>query len=189
MKSRFFKRLYPLNRFLRLLIVLGGTLTMFGCREYELYHFKEINTQFLKGDLVIEVTPSRDLNEKSGKKTAVESNPYSLRFKYFSTTSYGKIVVSDLKLVGKKTGGEYLFSDVNSLDAALFPESDKYYAIASFSDQLLDKKLSYESYSISATISVIAIDGAIEKAEIEYLLETDFKTDKRSDLIDGVMGI
>lgn len=162
---------------------------MFGCREYQLYNFKEINDSVLSGDLVVQIIPSRALDEKDGKKIAIEANPYSLRIKFFSLEPFFKIKVSDLKLVGKKSGVEIILSESSSLDAVKFPDSDKYYAIVSFSDQLINTKLNYESYSLSGVISVENATGEIEYADISYLIETDYKTDNRSDIIDGMMGI
>ena len=70
--------------FFKALLIMVCALMIFGCRTYSLYHYQDRQDTVLGGELVVEVVPSRSLSDV-GKKTAIEGNPYSLLFIFFST--------------------------------------------------------------------------------------------------------
>ena len=189
----FIHKLYRISasqkNFLKLSLLGGFLLMLFGCRQYELYHYKTIQDDLLNGELVIEVVPSRTLSEKNGKKVAVESDPYSILVKFFSENKFQSIEVDRLVLKSTSSDTKLDLLSASSLDARLFPDSNRYFAIASFSKSLEGLKLKYEPYDLSATLVMTNLDGSKVKSELGYRLEPDYKRESRSDIVDGMMGI
>ena len=189
----FIHKLYRISasqkNFLKLSLLGGFLLMLFGCRQYELYHYKTIQDHLLNGELVIEVVPRRTLSEKNGKKVAVESDPYSILVKFFSENKFQSIEVDRLVLKSTSSDTKLDLLSASSLDARLFPDSNRYFAIASFSKSLEGLKLKYEPYDLSATLVMTNLDGSKVKSELGYRLEPDYKRESRSDIVDGMMGI
>lgn len=172
------------------LFFLGGVLVMLsGCRSYKLYHYEEIKDYVLGGELVIEVVATRQLMEAGGKKVAVEAEPYSLLFKFFKGEKFIGIEVADLVLTGVSTGHKINLSSSKSMDARLFSGTDRYFAIVAFSKKLEGDNLEHEPYDIDASLTLRNQDGSITKTDLKYRLQPEYKTDSRSDIIDGMMGI
>lgn len=162
---------------------------LFGCRSYKLYHYEEIKDFVLGGELVIEVVATRQLMESDDKKVAVEAAPYSLLFKFFKDEKFSDIEVTELVLTGVSTGNQINLSSSKSMDARLFSGTDRYFAIAAFSKKLEGDNLEYEAYDINASLTLRNEDGSITKTDLKYRLQPEYKTDSRSDIIDGIMGI
>ena len=174
--------------FFKTLMIAGCLLMLLGCREYKLYHYEEISDEVLGGKLEIEVIASRTLTEEGGKKNAVEGNPYSLRFTFFSKEKFKNIDIEDLVLVGIDSGNKIDLSGASSLEATLFPETEKYFSVVNFR-KLKDIHLKYETYDLTAVLYLRRLDGETEKSYISYRLKTKYKAESRSDIIDGMMGI
>lgn len=162
---------------------------LFGCRAYKLYHYEEVKDSVLGGELVIEVVATRQLMEVNGKKIAVEAAPYSLLFKFFKDEKFRDIEVTELVLTGISTGTKIKLSSSKSMDARLFSGTDRYFAIAAFSKKIKDDNLEYEVYDINALLTLRNEDGSTTKTDLKYRLQPSYKTDSRSDIIDGMMGV
>ncbi len=177
------------KKFMKIFVLVGVLAMLFGCRSYELYHYEEIQDLILGGELVIELVPTRQLMEKNGKRIAVESAPYSLLFKFFKNEKFSDIKLVELVLTGVSTGIKMDLSSSKSMGARPFSGTDRYFAIAVFSKKLAGDSLEYEAYDIKASLILRNEDGSITEADLEYRLKPEYKTDYRSDIIDGMMGI
>jgi hypothetical protein len=174
--------------FFKTLVIGGCLLMLLGCREYKLYHYEKISDEVLGGELEIEVIATRTLAEENGKKSAIEGNPYRLRFRFFSKEKFKNIDIDDLILVGLDSGNKIDLSRASSLEASLFPETEKYSSVVNFR-KLKDISLKYETYDLNAVLYLRRLDGETEKSYISYRLKTKYKAESRSDIIDGMMGI
>lgn len=175
--------------FITVWLLLGVLLMLFGCREYRLYHYEEIRDSILNGEIVIEVVANRQLLEENGKKVAVEGNPYSLLVKYFSLERFKKIEVDNLILTGVESGNVISLSKSVSKDASILADSKKYFGIVSFSSQLVVKEVKYEPYDVKAVLLVYGQDGSLRKSYFNYQLKPNYRTERRNDIVDGIMGI
>ena len=174
---------------LKLFFFGGFLLMLFGRREYQLYHYETVEDAVLDGDLIIEVVPSRKLIEKNGKKLAIEADPYSILFMLFSDVRFKKIEVQELVLTGVSSDKKLKLSSATSLDARKYPDSSRFFAIASFSKSLEGLSLEYEPYDLSATLILTNEDGSKIKSHLGYRLIPKYKSESRSDIVDGMMGI
>lgn len=175
--------------FLKILSLTGCLLMLFGCREYRLHHYEKLDDEVLGGELEIEVIAHRTLSEENGKRIAVESNPYYLRFRFFSKERFRQIEIDGLVLVGLGNGEQIDLSEAkSSFEARLFPETDRYYSAVVFS-QLKEIELTYQDYDLKAVLYLHRLDGKTEKSHLNYRLKTNYSTESRSDIIDGMMGI
>jgi transcription initiation factor IIF auxiliary subunit len=176
----------------RKFLLLGLSIFIFplsGCREYHLYHYEEVRDSILNGEIVIEVVANRHLLEENGKKLAVEGNPYSLLVKYFSFEKFKKIEVDNLVLTGITSGNVISLLKSVSKDARIFSDTNEYFSIVSFSSQLENQKVSYEPYHLKAILLIYEQDGSLRKGYIDYQLKPNYKTERRNDILDGIMGI
>ena len=167
---------------------IGALIMLFGCRQYQLYNYKEIKEPMIGGDISIELRPTfQQLNNK----LSIAKKPYSLIFKYSSVNPFKKLEVRNVTLSGTKSEKEIIFKNkiserihINSLD-----EKDIYFIITSFSNELETVSLDYGNYSVSALILIHSEDDSIQQKQITYQLETDYSEEKRSDIFDAIMGI
>ena len=80
-------------------------------------------------------------------------------------------------------------SKSTSKDASIFLQTDKYFAIASFISQLERTEINYEPYELKALLVIYGNDGSVRKSYVNYRLKPKYKTEKRSDIVDAIMGI
>ena len=176
-------------------LLMAGVLFMFGCREYQLYQYKPVTFDFAGGEVFVELIGIYGENyELDGKRKADWTYPYTLRFVFEAPLDYEftRFTVTNLKVVGKKSGREVLLPDLKS---GRVHEPDKYYpdltsriAKASLGG-LGSDRFEYEDLSLRATVIIYDGDTKISEEAVSILLKTNFKKSNRSDKFDEYMSV
>lgn len=180
----------------KILFISFTVLLMFGCREYNLYQYKPVTLSVLGGELVVALEGTYGQNyEKDGKKLADFGAPYSLRFMLSMPYEFGlsELVVKDVEVVGEESRKRVVLLDTNSRKVKdprkrSNPDAEFRTVIASISD-LSSGKFLYETYHLTATVVVHEDNKSFREESISIRLETDYKTEQRSDWFDKNMSI
>lgn len=187
------------NRMLMKVLKFGflmvGVLFMFGCREYQLYQYKPVTVDVAGGEVFVELVGMYGENyEKDGKRKADFTYPYTLRFVFEAPLDYEftRFTVTDVKVVGGKSGKEAFLPDLKS---GKLHGPDKYYpdlksriAKASLGG-LGSDRFEYEDLSLRATVIIYNGDTKVSEEAVSILLKTNFKKSNRSDKFDEYMSV
>lgn len=168
---------------------IGTAVILLGCREYRLFHYEEVNESISGGELNIKLVPYRQISNEGTKKIAVEGNPYTLLFELSMPDDFDKFEIRDLRLRGSETGNVISLLSSTSGMVRKHDTTGKYFAIATFSSQLIRVSLKHEPFEVKAMLTVHDKNGDKNFSEMHYTLIPKYTSEKRSDILDAIMGI
>ena len=178
-----------------LFFVLALTV-MLGCRECNLYKYKPVEFDIFGGNMVVAVEGAYGQNYSDGGKKYVDfGHPYTLQFMlsipYEKEVSGLKIV--NIEIIGDKSKKitklpELQSNKVNDPRARTDPNAEARTIIASLGG-LTANNFSYETYHLSADVILTKKDDSDSKEAISITLEAIKSKERRSDWLDGFMGI
>lgn len=170
-------------------IVWGISLMLLmGCREVHYYEFRPIKLDVLSGRIEISLAGQFGENfEEDGKKRLNWGAPYFLQFTYVVPKDDGldSLVIRDIQLVGEESGTSHILPDIQSNNARTY---DRGKLIRVSAGPLSSDEFSYQNYILSAVIVADANGEEVEEM-ISTRLETNFRTERRSDRFDQETGI
>ena len=170
-----------------LLLIL--MLPLAGCRIVNYYAYKPIQEEILGGTLEVNVIGGYGENyEQSGIKRLDWGFPYFLQFSYVVPNEDGlsNLEINNIILVAENSGEKYSLSSVQSDDVRSYGRGN---LIRVSAGPLTADEYSYQNYTLSAELLIHSSPGNMQSQEIIFHLETDFRTEKRSDQFDEVTSI
>lgn len=176
-------------------LLVVGVLSIFGCREYQLYQYKPVNFDMKPGKVFVKLVGMYGTNyDLGGKRKADQTYPYTLTFALQVPLDYEftSFVVTDLEIKGKKSGKLFNLPDLKSGRIhgpdEYFPDLEIQIAKASIGN-LNSEHFEYEDLSLQATVTIYDRDNMVNEKVIYLLLKTDFNTSSHSDSFDRLMSV
>lgn len=170
-------------------IVWGiAMVLLMGCREVHYYEFRPLELDVLSGSMEISLVGKFGENyEKDGEKRLDWGAPYYLQFTYIvpKDDDLDSLVIKDIQLVGEESGSSHSLPDIQNNNARIY---DRGKLIRVSVGPLSPDEYSYQNYILSAEIVAYA-DGEEVEEKISARIETDFRTERRSDRFDQETGI
>ena len=172
------------------LLVLGAVmLALIGCREEHRYEYRYIELGLSNGKLSINAEGRYGKNyEKDGKRQLDYSYPYHVRFTYVVTPKDAlmKLSVNDIQLIGEKTGTHHTLKDIQGDKVRVYGER-KFIRISA--GPLTADEYEYQNYILKAKVVIYRTETDFEEQDIEVLLETEYRKERRSDWFDEKMSV
>lgn len=176
--------------FNRLLVIMGVfVMVLSGCRQVNHYGFEFVKHSLLGGSLSILVNGRYGGEyEKDNKDHLDWAFPYYIQFTYSVAPDsvLNKMVIKDITLLGRETGKAHMLEDIGTEDFRIFEERALFRKSAG---PLTADKYEYQDYILKATVVIYRTETDFEKQEIEVLLKTEYRKERRSDWFDEKMSI
>jgi len=174
----------------RTLLIIGVlAMALFGCREIHHYGYKYVELDLFGGKLAVNTVGDFGKNyEKNGKKLADYKFPYHIQFTYILTSSddLSKIIIQNAELIGEKTNTRHTLEAVQSEKSKVYGEKKQ---IRVSVGPLTADKYEYQNYTLKATVIIYKTATEFEEKELEVLLKTEYRKERRSDSFDKIMSV
>jgi len=171
-----------------LVLTLSG-----GCVEHEYYDYAPVQTNLLNGILVISVQSTASNMEKEGKKVK-RGAPYYLGFTFRRDVSnkFVKMEVLDLVIVGEKTNKQAELGDLEAtriVDLSKVDANERRLETNIATEIPANAGVVYEAIRVRARIRVYDEENQYTEKEIDVLLDTKYRKEKRSGFFDKWLSI
>ena len=172
------------------LLVLGVfIMALSGCRQVNHYGFEFVEQSLLEGSLSILVNGRYGEEYKKDNKNYLDwTSPYYIQFTYsvYPDSVLNKMVIKDITLAGKETGITHVLDDIKADDFRVY---EKRAFFRKSAGPLTADKYEYQDYILKATVVIYRTDTDFEEQEIEVLLKTEYRKERRSDWFDEKMSV
>lgn len=179
--------MYILNR---LVVIIGVfIMALSGCRQVNHYGFEFLEQSLLGGSLSILVNGRYGEEYKKDNKNYLDwASPYYIQFTYSVSPNgvLNKMVIKDITLAGKETGITHVLADIEADDFRVY---EKRAFFRKSAGPLTADKYEYQDYILKATVVIYRTDTDLEEQEIEVLLKTEYRKERRSDWFDEKMSV
>lgn len=169
-------------------LALAALLALAGCRDYALYRFHDARAKAPGGEIVAALRPTLRLFEQDGQDRGVESNPYTLVLTYYSPGPFHGIEVYGVTLTGTSPGNTIILPGTYNAAPGLSVAEKKYDAVISIAAPLKNHLLRHEAYDVAMRVTVYDMDDSAHRGTAALHLEPDYRTDRRSDILDAIFG-
>lgn len=172
------------------LLVLGICIvTLFGCRQINHYGYAIVEIDLFGGNFGIDVVGRYGKEyKKEGKDSLDWGSPYDVIFDYVITPGGDlvKLSVKDIRLIGEKTGTYHTLKDIQGDKVRVYGER-KFIRISA--GPLTADEYEYQNYILKAKVVIYRTETDFEEQDIEVLLETEYRKERRSDWFDEKMSV
>ena len=172
------------------LLVLGAVmLTLIGCREEHRYEYRPVELSLFGGKLEIIADGQYGANyEQDGKKKLDYGYPYHIRFAYVVSSEQNLkfFSIKNLQLIGQRSNSEHSLG--NKEDGRVRNINDEKFIMFSAGPLTADE-YEYQNYILKAKVVIYRTETDFEEQDIEVLLETEYRKERRSDWFDEKMSV
>ena len=177
-------------RYKPILLVLGTFIVvLLGCRQVHHYGYAIVEMDLFGGNFGIDVVGQYGKeSKKEGKDLLDWGAPYSIIFDYVISPNdtLVRIAIKDIQLTGKKTGFQHTLADIEGDKVRIYGERK---LIRISAGPLTADEYEYQDYILKATIVIYRTETDFEEQEIEVLLKTEYRKERRSDWFDKLMSV
>ena len=174
----------------RLFVIVGVfIMALSGCRQVNHYGFKIVEQSLLDGNLSILVNGRYGEEYKKDNEDYLDwASPYYIQFTYSVAPErvLNKIVIKNITLEGSEAGKSHVLADIDTDDFRVYEDRALFRKSAG---PLTVDEYEYQDYVLKATVVVYRTETDFEEKEIEVLLKTEYRKERRSDWFDEKMSV